>query len=44
MGISETVYFSVELPFPTTFVAAASGASLAIVGVGLLVYFKKNRK
>jgi hypothetical protein len=44
MGISETVYFSVELPFSTTFVAAASGASLAIVGVGLLVYFKKNRK
>jgi len=30
-------------PFPTVLVITASGASLAIVGVGLLVYFKKRQ-
>jgi hypothetical protein len=30
-------------PFPTTLVAVVSGASLAIVGAGLLVYFKKRK-
>jgi nitrous oxidase accessory protein len=30
-------------PFPTTLVIAASGASLAAVGTGFLVYFKKNK-
>jgi hypothetical protein len=40
-GESETVNFNVEVPFPTTIVATAS-ASMAIVGVGLLVYFKKR--
>jgi parallel beta-helix repeat protein len=30
-------------PFSTTLIAAASGASLAIIGVGLLVYFKKGK-
>jgi parallel beta-helix repeat protein len=30
-------------PFPTTLVAATSGASVALVGVGLLVYFKKRK-
>jgi parallel beta-helix repeat protein len=29
--------------FPTTLVAAASGALLAIIGVGLLVYFRKRK-
>jgi len=29
-------------PFPTALVIAASGASIAIIGVGLLVYFKKR--
>lgn len=30
-------------PFPTTLVATASGVLVAIIGVGLLVYFKKRR-
>ena len=42
-GASETVHFSVKVPFPTALVATASGASLTIVGVGLLVYFKKHK-
>ena len=42
-GVSETVYFSVEVPFPTTLVAAASGAAAAVIGVGLLIYFKKRK-
>jgi parallel beta-helix repeat protein len=29
--------------FPTTLVAVASGASAAIIGIGLLVYFKKRK-
>jgi hypothetical protein len=43
-GTSETVTFTVAEPepFPTTLVAAASGASAAIIGKGLLVYFKKR--
>jgi energy-converting hydrogenase Eha subunit A len=43
MGASETISFSVEVPFPTTLVVTASGASVAVVGVGLLVYFKKRK-
>jgi nitrous oxidase accessory protein len=31
-------------PFPTTLVAAASGVSAAIIGIGLLVYFKKPKR
>jgi hypothetical protein len=40
---SETVTFTVDTPepFPTTQVATASMASVAIVGLSLLVYFKK---
>jgi hypothetical protein len=30
-------------PFPTTVVAAASAATIAVVGVGLLVYLKKRK-
>lgn len=30
-------------PFPTTLVATASGASAIVIGVGLLVYFRKRR-
>jgi hypothetical protein len=43
-GASKTIYFSVKVPepFPTT-VVAASSASVAIVGTGLLVYFKKRK-
>jgi parallel beta-helix repeat protein len=43
IGASETVFFSVEVPFPTTLVIAASGASMAIAGVGLFMYFKKRK-
>jgi parallel beta-helix repeat protein len=41
---SETTYFSVDAPFPTTLVVVASGAAVAIIGVGLLVYFKKRKR
>jgi nitrous oxidase accessory protein len=46
MGNSETTYFSVEVPepFPTTLVATTAIASGAVVGVALLVYFKKRRR
>ena len=30
-------------PFPTALVIAASGASIAIIGIGMLVYFKKRK-
>jgi hypothetical protein len=45
-GTSETTNFSVEVsePFPTTSVIAASGVSVAVVGVGLLFYFKKRNR
>ena len=42
--ISETTYFSVEVPFPTTIAVATSGASLAVIAAGLLVYFKKRKR
>jgi hypothetical protein len=38
------VYFSIEPePFPTTLVATASGISVAVVSLGLLVYLKKRK-
>jgi N-acetylneuraminic acid mutarotase len=45
MGASGTVFFAIAEPepFPTVLVATASGASVAIIGVGLLVYFKKRK-
>jgi hypothetical protein len=45
MGASETVYFSVEVPepFPIALVTIVSVASLSVVGIGLLVYFKKRK-
>jgi hypothetical protein len=44
-GNSKTVHFSVDVPepFPTAPVAA-SGASIAVLGIGLLVYFKKRKR
>jgi nitrous oxidase accessory protein NosD len=44
MGASETIYFSVDLPepFPTALVVV-SITSVAVVGVGLLIYFKKRK-
>jgi hypothetical protein len=46
MGASETVTFTVSVPepFPTTPVAAASIASVALAAVGILVYFRKRRR
>ncbi len=42
VGASETINFNVEVPFPTTLVIAPI-ASVAIIGIGLLVYFKKHK-
>jgi hypothetical protein len=44
-GASETMYFNVDTPepFPTATAATAAGASVTIIGVGLLVYFKKRK-
>ena len=45
MAASKTIYFSVEAPepFQTVPVAVASVAMIAVVGVGLLFYFKKRK-
>jgi hypothetical protein len=40
-GVSETIHFSVDVPFPTALVVT-SIITVAVVGVGLLVYFKKR--
>jgi len=42
MGTSETVYFSVEVPFPTTLVIV-SVASVAVIGAVLAIYLKKRK-
>jgi parallel beta-helix repeat protein len=44
-GVSEISYFSVDVPepFPTTLVAA-SVITVAVIGIGLLVYFRKRQK
>ena len=43
---SQTIIFSIAKPeaSPTTFAAVGSGASLAVVFAGLLVYFKKRNQ
>jgi hypothetical protein len=45
-GASETITFTVEAPepFPTALAIAASGVAVAIIAVGLLVYFRKRVK
>jgi hypothetical protein len=47
VGVSETASFTVTEaetePFPVVAVATASVASVAVLGVGLLVYFKKRK-
>jgi hypothetical protein len=43
VGASETMWFSVAEPFPIAPVAAASVAAVAVVGVSLMVYFKKRK-
>jgi len=43
-GASEAIYFSIKEPFPTIAVAVVvSVVTVAVVGVGLLVYFKKHK-
>ena len=46
VGCSETVTFTVAEPetFPTVSLFAVSGASIAVVGAGLLLYFKKRKR
>jgi hypothetical protein len=45
-GASETIIFNIDVPepFPTTFVTTASGVTVAIISIGLLVYFKKPKR
>lgn len=43
-GASETISFSVDVPFPLVPAAVASVAAVAIVGAGLLVYIKKRKR
>jgi len=43
VGASETFYFSIE-SFPLILVPAAFVASVAAVGAGLIVYFKKHKR
>jgi hypothetical protein len=43
LGASETVSFTVEVPFPTIFVIVPI-VSVAVVGAGLLLYFKKRKR
>jgi hypothetical protein len=43
IGASETVYFSVDVPFPTLVVTTVFCASLAVISVGTLIYFKKRK-
>ena len=43
VGVSETVSFTVEVPFPVAPVTATSVAIVAVVGVALSVYSKKRK-
>lgn len=43
VGASETFYFSIE-SFPLILVPTAAVASVAAVGAGLIVYFKKHKR
>ena len=50
-NFNTTISFTVDTsttpitePFPTTLFITASGASAAIIGIGLLVYFKKRKR
>ena len=44
IGSSETITFTVSEPFPTELVATATSVSAVIMGLGLLVYFKKSKR
>jgi hypothetical protein len=43
IGVSETIHFNIDPPepFPTTLIVAVSAASVAVVALGLVVYFRK---
>jgi hypothetical protein len=48
-GVSEAINFTFAKPpepksFPTTLIIAACGASIAIIGAGLLFYFRKRKR
>jgi hypothetical protein len=43
-GASETISFTVDVPFPLVPVAVASAAIVALVIAGLLVYFRKRKR
>jgi ribosomal protein S8 len=43
VGASETILFTVDVPFPTTLVIV-SVITVAVVGIGLLIYFKKRKR
>jgi hypothetical protein len=43
-GASETAYFNVDIPSPTSLVVAASGTLTGIAAVGVLVYFKRHKR
>ena len=42
-GASEAIIFDIDVPFPTTLVAA-SVITVTVVGICLLVYFKKRKR
>ena len=44
IGVSKTIYFNVEAPFPTALVVAVSVVTVAVVGMGLFVYLKKRKR
>jgi hypothetical protein len=44
VGASETITFTIAESFPAALVATVSVASIAVVGVALLVYFKKRKQ
>ena len=43
IGVSETITFTLTEPFPAVHVAAVSVALIAVLGVALLLYFKKRK-
>jgi parallel beta-helix repeat protein len=46
-GASKTIHFTIAKepePFPTTLLVATASASVAVVSVGLLVYFRKRKR
>lgn len=49
VGTSETINFTIAKepeaePFQTALVATASGVSVGVIGIGLLIYFKKRKR